>query len=416
MSQKRILTIVIFVVFIFQFGISRFAHADDADVLPKGISKVSIGTNFYFPIDQRYNPDGDAEDVAVDYNTTLNSSVFPALGLVEAGFGLPAGSASMGKSVVSFEYDFTITTLTFQHGITDKLSAGIVIPYWSVKNNVDASLNTSSATVGKNAAINSLAPLAVPGTVPLTTDDIQNLLGSGLDINGDGTIDVSGYGIERVETWSGNGLSDIEAGFRYQYMKTEEWRLAFTGGIRFPTGKIDDTDSLVDYGLGSGAYSALLRSNNDYTGIKNLTLNGTFRYDLVIPDEVTKRVPSDVNLPITSNKEKVDRDIGDLIEIEASGKYNILKGVNMGLIYKYGSKMKDKISGSKGYAYESLEKETDSTDQILIADLSYSTVPLYLEKKISVPFIVSFSYRNRFAGTNNTLKSEYIGLTLQTFF
>jgi len=144
--------------------------ADSAEVLPKGRSAVFIEGKFFLPITERYNQDGDEEDLAVDFNTNLNSRVFPSLRLVEAGFGMPAGSGSLGSSVVSFEYDFNIIELNYAYGITDKLSFGFKIPWWDVKNNVSAELDTSKATIGKNSAVpGGLAPLTFPGTQPLTS-------------------------------------------------------------------------------------------------------------------------------------------------------------------------------------------------------------------------------------------------------
>ena len=144
---------------------------------------------------------------------------------------LLAGSATIGRSVIDFKYDNTTFKLNFQYGLTDKISVGMEIPYILFKNRVKAQLDTSSATVGKNAAFNSILPLAVPGTVPLTTQDVQDFLGPGLDINGDGTIDVSGLGFKPVQTFSYNGFGDIEAGFRWQYLRTRDFRLAVTSGV-----------------------------------------------------------------------------------------------------------------------------------------------------------------------------------------
>ena len=391
-------------------------YADNAEVLPKGVSRAGVNGKFYFPVDERYNPDGDAEDVAVDFNATLNSRVFPDLAMVEAGFGLPAGSANIGNSVVSFEYDFTIFELTFQYGITDRLTVGIMIPYWDVKNDVSARLDTSNATIGKSATLMTLAPIGFLDTVPLTTDDAQNLIGNGLDINNDNTVDIQGFGYKPIKSWSDSGISDIELGCRYQYLKTEDWRLAFTGGFRLPTGEVDDPDNLVDYGFGSGAYALLFQFNNDYIGIENLVLNATFRYDLYLPDKETLRVPNDASQPITSNKEQVERDLGDVIELEASGTYKFSETFSFSLLYKYGFGLKDEISGNQGFNYKSLEDETDYTEHVGIIGLSYSTIPLFRAKKFPIPLAASISYRNRFSGSNNTLKSEYLGLGLQIYF
>ena len=411
---KKIGVVCLFFLLTYLVGLN-ISYADNAEVLPKGVSRASALGKFYFPVDKRYDPDGKEEDVAEDYNGALDSSVFPGLELVEAGFGLPPGSANIGDSVVSFEYDFTLIEFYVQHGITDNFSVGVKIPYWDVRNDVNADLDTSNATVGKSAMLNMLAPIGFMDTVPITTKDIQNLLGDGLDINGDGNIDIEGYGYKPIKNWSGSGISDMEIASRYQYLKTENWRLAFTGGVRLPTGKIDDPDNLMDYPLGTGAYALLFQSQNDYTGIENLILNATFRYDYYIPDTAKLRVPSDVNEPLTSNKERVDRKYGDVIELEASASYALPKGFGCWLLYKYGSKFKNKVDGDLGFNYKSLEDETDRKEHVGIIGLSYSTVPLFQAKKFPIPLNATLSYRNRFAG-QNLLKSQYIGFSLSVFF
>jgi hypothetical protein len=413
------------------------SHPDDAQVLPKGVFRGIVESNFYLNVDKRYNPDGKVEDVAVDYNNrNLNSSVFPGLSAVESFFGMPAGSASIGTSQVHFDYGFQIVKFKLQYGVTDRLSAGVNIPYWWVTNKVKAQLNSSTATVGKNPFFNTITPLAVPGTVPLTTNDVLNLLGPGLDITGNGTIEVPGFGFKRFGTWTGQGPSDIEAGFRYQYLRTRDWQLAFTGGVRFPSGRIDDPDNLTDYPFGTGAYMLLFHFNQDfvvsnlwkdapalspenarpYTEPGDLVLNGTFRYEVALPDKITKRVPSDVNNPITANKEKVNRDLGDIFEFEGTAKYTVLKGLSLFGTFLYGFKLKDSVSGDKGFAYQSLEEETGRTEYVYKVGLTYSTVPLYAEKKFLVPLDVTFEYRNRFAGSNNNLRSQYLGAWLQVYF
>jgi hypothetical protein len=403
--------------------ITSLSYADSAEVLPKGVFSLGAEYKYYFKIDERYNPDGNVEDVAIDYNATLDSSIFSDLSLLEP-FMPPGQIPNIGKSVVSFDYYYKITEFTFMYGVTDRLSVGIMIPYWWVKNEVKAKLDTSKATVGKSSIGTGfgmpLVPLAGGGpfgdAVPLVKEDVQDLLGKGLDVNNDGIIDISGFGYKRFETWSDSGVGDIDVEFRYQYLKTANWRLAFTGGVRIPTGQITDPDSLVDRPLGTGAYALLFRLNNDYTGIKNLVLNATVRYDLYLPAKETLRIPDDVNRPITTNKEEVDRNIGDVIELEASGKYDLFKGFSLSALYKFGFAQKDRVSGNRGFAYESLELETNYTEHVYIIGLSYSTIPLFLEKKFPFPLTASISYRNRFAGSNNALRSQYIGFGIQAFF
>jgi hypothetical protein len=380
---------------------------------------------FYLPIDKRYGPDGDEESIAQDFNTTLNSKVFPSLTLLEAAFGLPSGYANIGRSAVSFEYDVNIIEFNYAYGITDKLSIGIKIPYWDFENKVSATLDTTNATFGKNPFFGvaapplgaaPLAPIAPPfNAVRLTSQDAQNLIGKGLDVNGDGRIDIPGYGFNPIKTWSRRGISDIEGMLRYQYYKSENWRLALTGGIRFPTGRQDDPDSLVDYPFGTGAWAGLFRAHGDYIGTKNLMLSATLKYDLYLPDHKVMRIPDDVNQPLTRNKEEVDRKIGDFFEIEMSGTYEFLKGLSCFLVYKVGYKWKDDISGNMGFAYNTLEAESNAKEHVYIIGFQYSTISAYLAKEFPLPLVAYVGYRNRFAG-ENLLKSEYIDVGLTIYF
>ncbi|MFO8082872.1 MAG: hypothetical protein R6U27_00980 [Desulfobacterales bacterium] len=407
----RIVKKMVLLFAVFFFLPVKIPYADDASVLPKGIFKTQVNGKFYFNVDEKYDPDGNIEDVAAEFNTVLGSLVFPDLSLVEAGFGLPPGSANIGTSVISFDYDFNLYEFDFHYGLTDRLTIGIHIPYWDVKTNVDAQVDNTGATVGANPFLGvpgdpfagaPLVPVALGG-VPLTTDKVQNLL-------------VREFGYKPIKSWSGSGFSDIEAGFRYQYLKTDNWRLAFTGGVRFPTGEKDDPDDLMDYALGSGAWALLFNFNQDYIGFKNLVLNATFRYELYLPDKEKLRILNDVDKPITPFKEKVDRDYGDIIELEVSGTYAFVEGWQVSLLYKYGFAFETEIDGDRGLVYSSLEDETDYSEHVGIVGISYSTIELYQQKKFPIPLTASVSYRNRFAGTNNALRSQYLGVGLSVFF
>ncbi len=423
MRKILILTLSILLSFLLSIPLS---HAGTAETMPKGVSRISVDSNFYKSIKQRYDEDGNEEDVGEDFNGTLDSNVFPALQLVEAGFGMPPGSGNIGDSEVDFEYDFIIAQIAYQYGITDRLSVGVMLPYWDAKNHVDATVNTTNATVGKTAIGtgfgSTLAPLpglgfpTFPDTVPLTDEDVQDLIGDGLDTNGDGNVDIPGLGYDRFETWDDEGIGDLELGAKYQYLRTENWRFAFTGGVQFPTGEKKDPDKLTDYGFGSGAYALLFRFHNDYVGIKNLALNATFSYDLYLPEKEKLRVPSSSDEPITANKERVDRDLGDVIRAEVSGAYEVFEGFSVSLLYEYSHAFETDVDGDKGFRYKSLEEDTDWTSHVAKVGLSYSTIPLYRAKKFPVPLTFSVSYRNRFAGENNVFQSQYIGVGIAAFF
>jgi hypothetical protein len=424
--EQKVATFLILCILI--LGVPGIACADDAAVLPKGVWMISADDNHYLPIDKRFNHDGNTENVATDFNATLNSTVFPQLSQIETGFGLRPGSANLGNTVVSFKYNFDILETVVGYGVTDRLSLGVKVPYRWSQNEVQAALNTANATVGKNLGFGldttplplrnlPLIPKGTPGYAPLTTEDLQNILGNGLVING--KLAVPGYGFKRFQTWTDSSFGDIEASGKYQYYKTDNWRLAFTGGVRLPTGKLDDPDNLTDYANGGGCWAFLLRSHNDYTGIKNLVLDLTLRYDDNLARARTVRV-TDIHHPLTTDEADVSVGIGDIIELETSASYEFLQGTSLTLLYKYGHEFTAHDTGvSRALTTDetaALETETSYSEEIFVSTLSYTTIPLYAAKKFPFAANAFLSYRDRFAGTNNVFKSQYISLGVQVFF
>ena len=115
--MKNIILIVrLYLCCLLLLSITTISYAGGAEVLPKGIFRGEVEYGYYSSVDTRFDPDGNKENVATDYNTILDSSVFSSLADLEAAFGLPSGSASIGDSVVDFEYNFSDLILNFQYG------------------------------------------------------------------------------------------------------------------------------------------------------------------------------------------------------------------------------------------------------------------------------------------------------------
>jgi outer membrane putative beta-barrel porin/alpha-amylase len=418
------------------------ARADDALVLPKGRSAVSAENLFYIPTGQRFNPHGNPEDIAAGFNDRrLDSSVFPLLQPLDPFVG---GRASIGDSNLRFKYEFDILNFGFAYGVTDRLTVGVEIPYYWVHNSVKASVNSdpgSSANVGLRTGPGpgplcgsgaAVLPLACPNTRRFTTEDVQRILGPGLP-------GIPGFGFKRIRDFSDDGLGDIQLGAKYQYWRSLDLRLATTAGVRFPTGRQDDPDDLVDISWSTGAYGLFARFHHDYI-ISNLwketptpasygvarpgdvILDGTFRYEWVLPDRVTQRV-GDANA-LTTTRERLDRDLGDRFEFEFSTQYQMTDGFSASALYRYGFKLEDRFTSHRGLPVQLLEKDTDSTEQVYVIRLSYSTLSLYRAGRFPLPVDIALSYRDRFAGSgprssgspSQVLKTQYIGLRLQAVF
>ena len=87
------------------------------------------------------------------------------------------------------------------------------------------------------------------------------------------------------------------------------------------------------------------------------------------------------------------------------------------LLYHFNKIFKDEVTGSgPDSRYAGLEVESDGEEHMYIVSISYSTIPLFLEKKCPVPMDFTLSYRNKFDGDNSTFKTEYIKLGFTLYF
>jgi hypothetical protein len=86
---------------------------DDGVVLPRGRFRVLSDAHFFLPFDKRYDPDGKPEDLAADFNRSLDSSVFRLLAPLDRFVG---GRASIGDARVEIDIDPIEVEFTFQYG------------------------------------------------------------------------------------------------------------------------------------------------------------------------------------------------------------------------------------------------------------------------------------------------------------
>ena len=131
---------------------------------------------------------------------------------------------------------------------------------------------------------------------------------------------------------------------------------------------------------------------------------------------MTKRVTSDVFHPITANEEKVDITYGSQFQVETAGTYQFYDGFDIGLMYRYAFKFKDKVSGNMGFNYGSMEDLTNWNYHMFRVALSYSTFELFQAKKFPLPVTASIEYNNVFAGSNWFMQQQWFAVNLAVYF
>lgn len=391
--------------------------ADNALVLPDGVSRGYIDFYRYLPTTKRYNGDGEREEITTPFsNATIDNTVLNIL---------PSG-AILGDVSVDYEYDIDVLDLGYAYGVNENLSIGFHMPYYWISNNVATAFNNSNANVGLDGIGACCIPIGLGG-MPLVEQDLQDLIG---------TV----YGFSEIDDWKREGIGDIELGAKYRFYLANESALALTGGLRIPTGYEDDADKLDDVAWSYGNYAILMRLHYDYllsnvwrdspTGLKGLVtaagdvvLNLTLRYDYMLPDDRIARIGNTPDDVFTNNRERVDRKLGDLYNVELSVKYQATDALAINMTYTYTWKSKDDISGDMGFNYSSLEANTDSKQEIIIVEMTHSTLAAYREKASSAPMEFSIAYRERFDGegprsgqANPILYTRWVVVSWQVLF
>ncbi len=382
------------------------ATADTAQVMPKGMHRVELQNKFWFPITERYDTRGDKQDLGAVFSMPLGSDGFPALAAVEKAAGMTPGSATLGSTDVDLTMHYNDLILYYQYGLTEKLTIGTEIPYyWQWTDVKQATVNTENASIGINPDSSGppLIPLADGGIADgnLAMEMLQEQL--------------RGMGYQRLENWSDQGFGDILGGFRYQYLNQSPYRLAVTAGITLPTGQIDDADNLADIEFGRGSWGFFVNSNSDYTGIRDLTLNATFRYDHYLAHSQTRRIPTGAGAVLSPVKESVDVQLGDKVEVELSSIYTFTDALSAEFLYRYKYQWDDSITGSGQFNYDLLAEDTFKEEHVGRVGLSYSTLSAFAAGTFFLPMVASIEYRDRFAGKNVSV-SRYIRIKAAFFF
>lgn len=402
------------------------AAADDTLTLPRGVARVRVRPIVSF-FSERWDQDARAEAVVHDLDgRQLDSEVFPDLAKLERLYTYRARSLSLGVSRVQSKVQVLVVAVAAEYGITDRLTVGAVVPVINARHNLRTlelepvrtcddqrcgmGLNPGDTSVTKEDS--KYLPLdhdKDPSTrmlQPLSKDDVQQIL-----------VDDLGY--ERLGSWSGTAVGDVELGFKYRLHTARHWATSVQAGLRLPTGEQASPDNLLAFDLGDGQTDLGFYWQTDFTPIDPLRLNVTLRYTVQLPDFRQRRVPARADLPLTKpeNSEEVWRDLGDVFGVDVTASYALWGGIVQPFAgYAFVAKASDDVRGNKGLTYQALMDETALQNHQLEAGIALSTVPWVLRKRFSVPLVLTASYARSVAGKDNAPISNTVSLELAGMF
>lgn len=451
MQRAYLLTIIILFV-------SSISYANDAEVLPEGVFKIGqqIGydwstDNFKtvfgmgtYPTTYWYNITVKLSDIAPDMAKTLKCRDEQ---------GNPQ-ECVLGTT----HFDLWQAALKFNtsimYGVTDKFSAGVIIPYHYSMSSTKLKITNSNMRINyePNGKVNKLIPIvpyeyenAPAGSHPIDADDVAVILSD------------PAFGFEYqnpLSTHDGWYLSDIIFGLRYLFYENSWMKSAYTFFLITPTGDEDPPDWLFSPAPGDGQFDMGFWFNNDFLLYKkmNLWLNFSTGYTSQLPQTKKFRVPS-VSRNIPNTPEEYDpnnkgenfmpignrshsllelrRDIGDNVDFYLGFRFNITETLMFNQEFYYYYKWRDQFEvtyqpmacelvselehntyhipycNEKGADYSlvniqthALSQFTDREELVSTTMLTFSTLPLLEKGKFPIPLMLSLGYKHSIAGKN----------------
>lgn len=377
--------------------------ASNTAVLPKGIWHPSVRFGYVSELSNRYDNSGQLQSVGrlnqpfsgesigryhQDFKafTDYLKQTFP--------FSDYANQISIGALEFDANADIFYTAPVMAYGLTKRLSVGIGIPLVTLQAQVSyqqTGVNNSKQICDQIAAEQGSSPQLDQGCQQLQNTDLVAEFRKALTKNG--------YEVPTVKNQSVMG--DIQLAAVYQYFETKRWIFWEQTILNLPTGPEDDPDDFLDIPVFHQT-ALKVEFHQDYRLLSKWTVGSLFGYNWKIQDTSEKRVPRDEAdmLPPPDRKERLSRDLGDIATVGGYTNYWLSRVMNLNVGYDYSYKGKDVYSGSRGYDYSVMSKNTESNWHRISGGFTASTIDLFLAQEFPVPFQVSYLYSDILAGSN----------------
>lgn len=290
-----------------------------------------------------------------------------------------------------------------------------------------AAFRSLYAAFGANA-ITAGAPV---GAAPLTVVDAQRIL----------TDTLFGVKAQPLATSVTRGIGDIDFIAKFNLFDTFgrdtkrrlsptgfNWRQSIGGVFRLGTGKLDSPDDFTDLGTGNHQNDVELRSYTDLLWGPHFWVSLVAKYNWQLPDQLVQRVTAapDQELAAAYRRQTVNRDLGDIFELEVNPRWALTDNIGLAAHYYYRRKFSDRYTGSfavhdlNGQSItldaSSLDQETEAREHRFGGGVSYSTVAAYERGLARVPLEVTyFHYETTLGSGGNVPKLSQDQLQIRLY-
>jgi len=393
--------------------------ANSAETVPEGIFVLGFKFGWQYA-QKRFGKSFGTDTVSItnDYNITVMGKD------LNDSFGEDDKIGTLNAKYENLGLQFTFTAA---YGITDNLSAMLILPVNYVRNRYSFELEDSNLYLVRDKGGN---PVAI--TNDANRDTFSSMEVSDHYLNATEFEDVLSctadtplcqFQFKGLREWSRWGVREIIGGMRYKIMETKKWRQGLTLFGKFPTGRQVDTDDLFDTNFGDQQVDLGFWYGIDYTPIEHLMFNISLGYTEQLPEVKEKRIFSrmyDENGKVTGTlplgpywqKMKIHRDIGGNWDVYFGFNYATDIGLSFNnefyFFWKYKDNFwaaetapRDPISGLEWVPdFQAMEYGTDQSVLEMTNSIGFSTLPYFLKGKFPMPLIFSIGYTVGLAGQN----------------
>ncbi len=388
-------------------GLTGSALADNARTLPAGIWKT--GGRF---INMSSGP--------IDHSGSI---VLPADDLRAAGMGALADALSDsnggGVGDVDLEIDFgaTVVAPDLFYGINDWLTVGAVLPIFT-----DAHVNVRkmdfrsgfwayNSEFGADRSASPIVP-AFDARAVTGPDAVQRAVTEGLQY-------------KPIQNWQDSGVGDLLLVAQARLWRSEKAQLAAQPMITLPTGKTDDPDNLVDFGLGDGQSDVGGSLLLDYELSPDAMLHIKAGYTAQLAARKEMRAFKDEAFPLASKtqlpdpyadfvgmSQVVEHDPGDLFRIKPSMSFRMNKLMALEGAYEL---MVHGVDTFDGVDTSPLSVGTNYMAHEFTAGASINLVDSFLEGGSPVPLIGEIMVSQSLS-SEDTANRRTVMMSLSVFF
>ena len=290
----------------------------------------------------------------------------------------------------------------FAMGLTEKLTLAVALPIMNVQVSADTGFEKSAEGQAFISEICTKDPIKCNEA----KDKLNNAVNQKL-VN---------KGYDPIESTTISGLGDARLVAKYRLWQDDVQAISMRAELTAPTGIAPNADRALDIPTGDGQWDIGTGVIYDLKILRDLTWNTYGGISAQLSDELDRRLPVSETDAISADKERVQRNLGDILTAGSSLSYFVPSlGLTLGAGYTYQHMTKTTYQNGafEEYRYRLLENEYPSqTIHSGILQAGFSTVEFFKSGRFPVPFQANFAFSHPFAGknvtTNNVLAGEVV--------